>query len=60
MLNKRANNGTLRYARFYIIPRIKGIINFCSLFPIRQVAWPTINIRPHIMHFRRLVFSYTE
>ena len=22
--------------------------------------WPTINIRPHIMHFRRLVFSYTE
>ena len=21
---------------------------------------PTINIRPHIMHFRRLVFSYTE
>ena len=26
---------------------------------LRQ-AWPTINIRPHIMHFRRLVFSYTE
>ena len=23
-------------------------------------SWPTINIRPHIMHFRRLVFSYTE
>ena len=23
-------------------------------------AWPTLNIRPHIMHFRRLVFSYTE
>ena len=23
------------------------------------VAWPTINIRPH-MHFRRLAFSYTE
>ena len=23
-------------------------------------AWPTINIRPHIMHFRRLAFSYTE
>ena len=23
-------------------------------------AWPTINIRPRIMHFRRLVFSYTE
>ena len=22
--------------------------------------WPTINIRPHIMHFRRLAFSYTE
>ena len=22
--------------------------------------WPTINIRPDIMHFRRLVFSYTE
>ena len=22
--------------------------------------WPTINIRPHIMHFRRLVFSYAE
>ena len=22
--------------------------------------WPTINIRPHIMYFRRLVFSYTE
>ena len=23
-------------------------------------SWPTINIRPHIIHFRRLVFSYTE
>ena len=23
-------------------------------------SWPTINIRPHIMHFRRLAFSYTE
>ena len=22
--------------------------------------WPTINMRPHIMHFKRLVFSYTE
>ena len=22
--------------------------------------WPTINIRPHIMHFTRLAFSYTE
>ena len=22
--------------------------------------WPNINIRPHIMHFRRLAFSYTE
>ena len=24
------------------------------------ISWPTINIRPHIMHFRRLAFSYTE
>ena len=23
-------------------------------------SWPTINIRPHIMHFRRLAFSYAE
>ena len=26
----------------------------------RSLPWPTINIWPHIMHFRRLVFSYTE
>ena len=25
-----------------------------------RTPWPTINIRPHIMHFRRLAFSYTE
>ena len=25
-----------------------------------NTPWPTINIRPHIMHFRRLAFSYTE
>ena len=26
-----------------------------------RISWPTINIRPHIMHFRRLAFSsYTE
>ena len=27
---------------------------------VQPEPWPTINIRPHIMHFRRLVFSYTE
>ena len=26
----------------------------------RVASWPSINIRPHIMHFRRLAFSYTE
>ena len=34
-----------------------------KLFQLKDLydhSWPTINIRPHIMHFRRLVFSYTE
>ena len=32
-----------------------NMVNFAE-----EASWPTINIRPHIMHFRRLAFSYTE
>ena len=40
--------------------RIKGDTKELERSRRRDDPWPTINIRPHIMHFRRLVFSYTE
>ena len=39
--------------------KIANYADDCSPFGFSG-SWPTINIRPHIMHFRRLVFSYTE
>ena len=38
----------------------EDFVNFTRFKMNSFHPWPTINIRPHIMHFRRLVFSYTE
>ena len=38
--------------------KIEGVPNDYVVLP--ENWGPTINIRPHIMHFRRLAFSYTE
>ena len=38
---------------------IKDWVPANCLCRLCRESWPTINIRPHIMHFRRLAFSYT-
>ena len=40
--------------------KLQYLLNGREIFVSLPISWPTINIRPHIMHFRRLVFSYTE
>ena len=49
---------SLKWVKFELQKKYKNSIQFVSRIPKSDT--PTINIRPHIMHFRRLVFSYTE
>ena len=44
----------IKLPKLYWTPKIRVQKDLLQL-----KAWP-INIRPHIMHFRRLIFSYTE